>query len=104
MVYIKWTCQECEDVIISNTKRHHKMDIYKCRKSGLDTEEGYSRMMGSYKFIKEYDYNFFDELVFCMKEQGLLKFVDLGDKRIYLNLIDVITIRKMEDEILGSLK
>ena len=104
MTYIKLTCKECGDIIISNTKRHHEMNTCKCGKSGLDAEEEYSRMMGSYKFIEEYNYNFFDELVVCMKEQGFLKFVDLGDKRIYLNLIDVITIRKIEDELLESLK
>lgn len=89
MVYIKWTCLNCRDIIISNTKRHHQMDICKCKKSGLDAEEYMTRMTGDYQFLESYDYNFFDELVLCMKEQELL---------------EVMFIRKLEDEILESLK
>jgi len=103
MVYVKWACLKCEDVKVSNSKRHHQMDICKCGGSGLDLEEEYSRMMGNFQSLEKYNYNFFDELVLCMKEQDFLEFVDIGDKKRYLNLTDVYDIRKIEDEICESL-
>jgi hypothetical protein len=92
------------------------MDICKCGESGLDAEEGYSRMMGSYKFLESYDYNFFDELVLCMLNQleGIDKdwafnfiksrFPPLCKDKIVIGLGAVLLVRQLEDEILESLK
>jgi hypothetical protein len=84
------------------------MDVCKCGASGLDVEEYVSRIMGSYKFLESYDYNFFDEIVLCMKEQGTLEFKFINrartDGRISVTLQEVVFIRKLEDEILESLK
>jgi len=84
------------------------MDVCKCGKSGLDLEEYMTRMMGSYKLLERYDYNFFDDLVIGMKEQGWLEFNFINkartDGRISVTLQEVMFIRKLEDKILESLK
>ena len=108
MVYIKWQCPECEDIVISNTKRRHQMDGCKCGKSAVDAEEGYTRVCGTtVNFLENYDYNFFDELVLCIKEQGFLENYNLDylfNDKITLTLQEVIFIRDLEDEICENLK
>lgn len=105
MVYLKWQCLECGDIIISNSKRHHQMDFCKCGKSGCDLEEDYMRWDGAFKKLKEYDYNFFDELLLGMKYQ---KLIEIGNKfrdgHFWITLNEVISIRKIEDEICQTLK
>lgn len=107
MSYIKWKCSKCKDIVISNTKRHHQMDICKCGGSGLDAEEDYVRCDGGYKFLEHFDYNFFDELVLCMDSQDLLNEItniSKKDGKFWINFSDVMFIRKLEDEIMGGLK
>jgi hypothetical protein len=99
MTYIKWECG-CGKVFISNSNRRHDMDVCDTCGSFLDAEEYYLRCGGSYMFIKSFNYNFFDELVLCMKEQGLLEFVDAN----YLTLQEVMFIRELEDEMCEELK
>jgi hypothetical protein len=99
MTYIKWECG-CGKVFISNTNRYHQLDI--CKKCGsfLDAETYYCRLGGDYMHIESYNYDFFTELVLCMKEQGLSEFIDTN----YLTLKEVMFIRELEDEICEGLK
>jgi hypothetical protein len=56
------------------------------------------------------NYNFFDELVLCMKEQELLEFfkpfilVEGEEKKLYVTLHEVLFIKKLEDEMLRGLE
>ena len=50
---IEWKCPHCKDKIKSHSKEHHKMDMCKCKKSGIDLEEHYCRIIGDAKIIKE---------------------------------------------------
>lgn len=43
---IKWQCTLCDDIVESDSKVTHQMDVCKCGKTGFDLEEGYSRGMG----------------------------------------------------------
>jgi len=85
------------------------MDSCKCGESGLDAEEYMTRMLGSYTFLKRYDYNFFDEIVLCMLNQleGIDKdwaFPPLYKNKTVIGLGAVLFVRQLEDEILESLK
>lgn len=103
MTYIKWKCTYCNEIKVSNSLRRHTMDTCKCGLSSLDLEEDYARMIGGYKFIKEYNYNFFDELICCCLEQD----IDLGLfklKEIMIPLETIYKIRKIEDKIVRSLE
>ena len=44
---MKWKCGFCGDVVISDSKEHHKMDHCKCKKSAIDLEEDYCRCVGN---------------------------------------------------------
>lgn len=107
MTYIKWECG-CGKVFISNSNRRHDMDVCDTCGSFLDAEEYYLRCGGNYMFIKSFNYNFFDELVLCMKEQGLLELQSFNysreDSRICIPLIEVLFIRELEDEMCEELK
>lgn len=104
MTYIKWRCKYCGDVKISNSKRRHQMDICKCKKTSIDLEGGYMRVFGLHEILKLYDYNFFNEILICMLEQGFEEgFFILGDKK-YIHLNKVFQIRKLEDKIIKGLK
>lgn len=106
-VYIKWKCRECGDIVISNKFRHHQMDFCKCGKTGVDLETYQLRMSGFPDEVERYNYNFFDELVICLKEQELLELNLMNqarkDGRITITLQEVVFIRQMEDEICGGL-
>jgi len=107
MTYIKWKCPYCREEVISNSKRRHEMNICKCGKTGCDLEEDYCRWVGIPEWVKEYDYNFFDELVIGLEKQGIIKLIPQsrrGVLSLYISLEDVIFIRKLEDEIVESLK
>ena len=107
-MYTKWTCKKCKDIIISNSHRIHEMNTCKCGCSSLDLEEDYARILGDYQFIEDLDYNFYEELLICIEEQGLIE--------IYLPLTaytktnipfyyrDTTFIRKLEDEMVKQLK
>jgi len=110
-MYIKWQCAKCKEILVSNSKRHHQMDNCKCGETGVDLEEDYSRWIGHPVEIERYDYNFFDEIVLCMREQGFLEMEEYFDiighspsNKIIITLQEVIEIRQLEDEILESLK
>jgi hypothetical protein len=105
MTYIKWECG-CGKIFISNSNRHHEMDACDTCGSFLDAEEYYFRVGGNYMFIKSFNYNFFDELVLCMKEQGfevpIRPFEDFENFPYYY--YDYSFIRKLEDEMCEELK
>ena len=103
MVYVKWTCSKCGDILISNSNRRHEMDTCRCGESSLDLEEEYARMIGSYKPLEKLDYNFFDEIVICMVEQGFNPLIRLEETRVYLSLTTVYKIRKIEDKIIKEM-
>lgn len=45
-IKIVWYCKYCNDVKVSKSLEHHKMDICECGQSGLDLEEYGCRCMG----------------------------------------------------------
>ena len=51
---IKWRCDLCGSLTISDSKEEHKLDYCKCKKSACDLEEGYCRWLwkGDFKQIK----------------------------------------------------
>jgi len=108
MVYLKWKCPLCNDIVISNSFRHHQMDFCKCGKTGVDLEEYGCRYSTDLfnelkKTIIEYNYNFFDELVVGMANQGFIKLIRIG-KQVHLDMNDVFLIRDLEDKLLNDLK
>ena len=50
---VEWECPHCKDKIKSSGLEHHKMDMCKCEKSGIDLEEDYCRIIGDAKILKE---------------------------------------------------
>lgn len=50
---IKWECPHCKSKHKSYSKEHHKLNMCKCKKSGIDLEEHYCRIIGDAKIIKE---------------------------------------------------
>ena len=48
---IQWKCKECGDIVVSDSSVTHQMDMCKCGMTGVDLEEGYSRVYGSYERI-----------------------------------------------------
>jgi hypothetical protein len=104
MVYLIWQCQECKDIVASNSFRHHQMDMCKCGKSGVDLEEYGCRMSGNIfpKTIKKLDYNFWEELRTGLIQQGIIKYLVI-EKTFYLEFKDVYYLQKLEDQILKDL-
>jgi hypothetical protein len=98
-MYKIWKCLNCNRINYSIDKRHHEMNICECGKSGVDFEIYYSRIMGNITHIKELDYNFFDELVLCLHEQGYNVLFEFNGRK-FINLETVNLCRKFEDEIL----
>jgi len=98
-----WACPKCKDVKISNSHRTHTMDTCKCKESSVDFEEDYTRCIGFPMILGRIYYNFFDELVLGMVEQGFINYVNIGDGKIYLNFVDVYMVREFEDKILKEL-
>jgi len=104
-MYLVWTCLRCKDIKVSNSHRHHELNRCKCQSSGVDYEEDYTRILGlTTRIIKKYDYDFFDELVIGLEIQGLIKLIELPDKKRCLDLKDYILITELEDEICEGLK
>jgi hypothetical protein len=113
-MYLKWFCPSCNSFNISNDRRHHQLDRCSCKKSFVDFEtygcryggEVISTLKGKNK-PKELDYNFFDELVFGLKEQKIVNLILLprkdGTLSLHLSINDVFMIRDLEDEIVRSL-
>ncbi|MBU2576530.1 MAG: hypothetical protein KKF50_02310 [Nanoarchaeota archaeon] len=50
---IEWQCPHCNEKLKSYSKEHHKMDICKCGKLGVDLEEYGCRIIGDAKILKE---------------------------------------------------
>ena len=113
---MRWTCPECLDVVISIDKRHHQLDTCKTGCSYCDFET-YSTRWGGNKIVeliqkgefktKKINYNFFDEIVLCMKEQGfeipievIPDLAGLGPFRYY----DYSFVRNLEDKLIEDLK
>lgn len=46
MTYLCWHCPHCNCKIISNRLEHHKIDYCDCKKSGVDAEVEYVRIIG----------------------------------------------------------
>lgn len=103
---VKWSCKVCKDIVISNSHRRHEMDTCKCGCSGLDLEEDYARIMGDYQFIEEIDYDFFEELLLCFKEQDIPIPTKVSELFPYGPFIsyDLSFIRKLEDKMVKQLK
>lgn len=40
-----WTCEFCNEKIISDDKEHHKIDTCGCGKTSVDFEKGYTRIL-----------------------------------------------------------
>lgn len=52
---IKWQCSLCKDIITSKSKERHCMDYCKCKKTAVDLEEHYCRILGKPELIEEKD-------------------------------------------------
>jgi hypothetical protein len=82
------------------------MDTCKCGRSFIDLEEGYCRAGGCPSTLKDINYNFFDELLLCMKEQGYpRKIVSqfISELAFYYDYYDDGFIRKLEDKMIKEL-
>lgn len=44
---IAWYCKECKWLSVSDGEKAHDMNYCKCRKTALDLEEGYARVLGT---------------------------------------------------------
>jgi hypothetical protein len=99
-----WKCMNCNRINYSIDKRHHVLDSCPCGRSFVDMETYGCRIGGDVKCLAELDYNFFDEILIGMKEQGfeLKKFMSkiLGDYWMYT---DYEPVRKIEDKIIKDL-
>jgi hypothetical protein len=51
---IEWECSSCNGSYKSYSREHHKMDLCECKKSGVDLESYYCRMMGDVKVLRQY--------------------------------------------------
>ena len=51
---MEWICPHCKDKKKSYSSEHHKLDVCKCGKSGIDLEEYCCRIIGDAKILKEY--------------------------------------------------
>lgn len=49
---LKWQCPKCEDIVISSSKEHHKMDTCSCGSTAIDLEKYYTRTFGNPIIIK----------------------------------------------------
>ena len=58
---LKWKCNKCGDIVISDPFEHHKMDSCKCGESAVDLETYMCRIMGSYVKIGNLRRNFEEE-------------------------------------------
>ncbi len=36
---ILWQCKYCKDIVLSDSRRHHQLDMCSCKKCGIDLEE-----------------------------------------------------------------
>ena len=105
MGYIKWRCTKCGDIIISNTNRRHQADFCKCGQAMCDSENDYVRWGGNVEYLNKFDYNFFNELVYCMDKQGFIAIgIKWNDGHFWITLQESMFIRKLEDEICKKLK
>lgn len=106
MVYIKWTCPACKDIVVSNSYRHHQMDFCKCKKSGCDLEHYGLRWSGegiiAMKTAIAYNYNFFEEIIICLEKQGFKPFFVIGES-LYLDISIVMMVQCFEDECCETL-
>jgi len=114
MTYLKWKC-DCDKYHISIDKRHH--ELTKCSTCGCYCDfETYSTRFGGNKIVelikkgkfktKKINYNFFDEIVLCMKEQGFelpVEYADLGWIGHYA-YYDYSFVKDLEDECIEQLK
>ncbi len=50
---IGWQCPHCKEKLKSHDSEHHKIDICKCEKSGIDLEKEYCRIIGDARILKE---------------------------------------------------
>ena len=50
---MEWQCPHCKEKLKSYAREHHKMDTCKCKKSGIDLEEHYCRIIGDAEILRE---------------------------------------------------
>ena len=44
---IKWKCDICNDIVISDSNERHKINWCKCKKTAMDLEKYYRREIGN---------------------------------------------------------
>jgi len=49
-IKLAWVCDNCNSIIISDSREHHKMDFCSCGQCGVDLEEYNCRFSGD-KFM-----------------------------------------------------
>lgn len=103
-MYVLWECPDCKDRVVSNSHRRHELNNCKCGNNYVDLEEHYCRATMNVKKIKEYDYNFFEELVLGLEAQGFdITFIYFNNGS-FIKGEWVKIIRELEDEICNGLK
>jgi hypothetical protein len=55
-----WQCRKCRDVVVSDSRIHHKLDFCICGKCAIDLEQGYHRIIcdkeSDIKIILEHEF------------------------------------------------
>jgi hypothetical protein len=115
-MYLKWTAPCCGETIISIDGRGHCLDKCSCGKSYCDYETYGIRWGGNLicellqkkQFKTEkIDYDFFDEILICMKEQGFeIPIATIPDLSGFgpFSYHDYSFVRELEDKLIDDLK
>jgi len=99
-----WKCLNCKRINYSIDERHHFLDSCPCGKSFVDLETYGCRIGGDVKCLAELDYNFFDEIILCMKEQDIKpKIIKKELWGIPWIIYDATPLRELEDKIIKEL-
>ena len=104
-MYLIWECLSCKTINYSIDLRHHEMNYCrKCKESYVDFETYMTRITTNVKTIEKIDYNFFDELLLCFKEQGFkLPAHYMDDFGFPILFVDYSEIRDLEDKMIKEL-
>ena len=46
---VRWQCPICKDIVVSDSKEHHKMDTCYCGEMSVDLEEEYCRIVSNFR-------------------------------------------------------
>jgi hypothetical protein len=103
-MYKIWKCA-CEKTHISNSFRHHQLDSCPVCGCFVDLEEYCTRITQGVIFLKDLDFNFFDEIIVNMDLQGFSPFIKLKDSKVkWISLETSYKVRDIEDSILEDLR